>query len=264
MKANVDPKILTIGYWNIRGLAAPLRMMAMYAGEPVHCKCYDLIPQADGTYDSSAWYGEEKKALQERNPLINLPYIVDGDVVVSQTNACFLYLGRKLNMLGSNPQELTECEQLLFELMDVRNQIVPLAYGPSDRAAAHNLVEKTLKGSFAKLEQWLERKVAKGGSAHYLVGESATAPDFHLFEMLVQYARLAEYFEAPPFYLNVPRLQEFYVSFQNDPKNARYLNSALAKIPFNQKMAHFGATPANAGKWDLGFNYDFADITGVY
>jgi hypothetical protein len=32
MKANVDPKILTIGYWNIRGLAAPLRMMAMYAG----------------------------------------------------------------------------------------------------------------------------------------------------------------------------------------------------------------------------------------
>jgi hypothetical protein len=31
-KANIDPKILTIGYWNFRGLGAPLRMMAMYSG----------------------------------------------------------------------------------------------------------------------------------------------------------------------------------------------------------------------------------------
>ncbi len=28
------PMSITIGYWNIRGLAAPLRMLASYAGTP--------------------------------------------------------------------------------------------------------------------------------------------------------------------------------------------------------------------------------------
>ena len=38
--------------------------------------------------------------LKQLNPLINLPYLIDGDVIVSQSNACFTYLGRKFDMLG--------------------------------------------------------------------------------------------------------------------------------------------------------------------
>ncbi len=54
--------------------------------------------------------------LKEKNPLVNLPYVVDGEVVVSQTNACLAYLGRRLNLWGATPLEEAECEQLLCEV----------------------------------------------------------------------------------------------------------------------------------------------------
>ena len=36
---------LTTGYWGIRGLAAPLRMMAAYAGAKVEDKKYSSMPE---------------------------------------------------------------------------------------------------------------------------------------------------------------------------------------------------------------------------
>jgi glutathione S-transferase len=61
------------------------------------------------------WYSY-KPTLQAENPLINLPYVIDGKKVIAQTNACFLYLGRKFSMLGKDEDELALCEQLLCEV----------------------------------------------------------------------------------------------------------------------------------------------------
>ena len=36
------PPSLSVGYWNIRGLAAPLRMMLMYTNTAFNCEMYDL------------------------------------------------------------------------------------------------------------------------------------------------------------------------------------------------------------------------------
>jgi len=116
---------ITIGYWSIRGLGAPLRMMVSYSGQPYSVQMYDCVRKDDG-WDLSSWFSK-KPALKEKNPLMNLPYICDskgsetgGELYISQTNACFLYLGRKLGMLGSTPQEMSMCEQLLCEVMDVQ------------------------------------------------------------------------------------------------------------------------------------------------
>ena len=80
------------------------------------------------------------------NPLINLPYIIDGEVccesfaqnsldlhhfycdfppfklqlVVTQSNACLKYLGRKFDLLGSNDAELTLIEQCIFQVCDLQ------------------------------------------------------------------------------------------------------------------------------------------------
>ena len=107
--ASMASSQITIGYWSIRGLAAPLRMMMMHANVPFHSATYDVVAKEGGGWDISDW-SSQKPALKAKNPLMNLPYLVDGDVVVAQTNACFLYLGRKLKMLGSNELELTECK----------------------------------------------------------------------------------------------------------------------------------------------------------
>ena len=39
----------------------------------------------------AVWFGP-KEALKEKNALMNLPYIIDGDTVVTQTLACLKYV----------------------------------------------------------------------------------------------------------------------------------------------------------------------------
>ncbi len=107
---------VTVGYWSIRGLAAPLRMMVLFANAPLNAVNYDCRPTADGRFDRSDWK-QVKPDLKEKNPLINLPYVLDGDIIVSQTNACFSYLGRKFGLWGNNSMEEMECEQLLCEVL---------------------------------------------------------------------------------------------------------------------------------------------------
>ena len=108
---------ITVGYWSIRGLGAPLRMMVMYAGCPLNAVNYDLKVKEGGGFDASEWFSA-KPEFKARNPFINLPYIEDGDVLISQSNACLSYLGRKLGFWGTTPAEEIECEQLLCEVSD--------------------------------------------------------------------------------------------------------------------------------------------------
>ena len=258
---------ITVGYWSIRGLAAPLRMMVMYANVPLNAVIYDLAPKSDGTgFDGSCWL-TEKPVLKAQNPLINLPYVKVGDVIISQTNACFMFLGRKLNMLGHNEKETSECEQLLCEIFDIRNVMVGLVYNGAscNKEGAIAAIEKVAgkNGSFSKLELWLSTKIAAGSSTGaFLVGNSATAPDFHLFEMLDQFTKLADYYEQSPFMAPFPLLTKFKQFFEVLPQNQKYLSSQLATLPFNNKMAAFGAT-VTGDPWKTGMTYDFAK-TGLY
>merc|ERR1739848_610747 len=54
-KASRGPKY-TIGYWNIRGLAVPMRMMLEYTGVEYKEEQYDAVPMPDGSYDKSGWF----------------------------------------------------------------------------------------------------------------------------------------------------------------------------------------------------------------
>ena len=69
---------------------------------------YVVNDKPEGGQDYSAWFAA-KPPLKERNPLMNLPYVIDhenGDMVVSQSNACMSYLGRQLGLWGNNDQEV--------------------------------------------------------------------------------------------------------------------------------------------------------------
>ncbi len=71
---------ITVGYWSIRGLAAPLRMMVMYAGRALNNVMYDCA-DVNGHFDRSEWL-TKKPALKDKNPFMNLPYVIDGDKVI--------------------------------------------------------------------------------------------------------------------------------------------------------------------------------------
>ena len=146
-----DGKV-TIGYWKIRGLAAPLRMIMVHAGAEFEDKQYAVTGEP-GNWDTSSWYvfffffffsffscschsssssscpsppppppppfsppllrfKTDKPGLVEKNALMNLPYIVDGDNVVTQSNACLTYLGRKYNLNGKTETEIIKNDQV--------------------------------------------------------------------------------------------------------------------------------------------------------
>lgn len=119
-------------YWKIRGLGAPLRMLLSHAGANYKDVTYEVVQKEDGSYDRSCWFSV-KPALQAKNPLMNLPYVVDGDRVVTQSTSCLTYFGRKYKLSGANDDELTRVEQILAQAMDLRNDSVRLFYGPADK-----------------------------------------------------------------------------------------------------------------------------------
>lgn len=233
---------VVVGYWGIRGLGAPLRMMAMYAGVPLRCENYDLQESSEG-WDASCWF-EKKPQLKEHAPLINLPYVIVNGVIVSQSNACLMFLGRKLGMMGKSDSEYVECEQLLCEIMDLRNTVTSFAYGKASQKPEDFL--KSIQGKntpLAKLEQW---KSTKSTSTAFFIGESACAADFHIWEILDQINRCSLFFTQAELLAAYPSLQSFHDAFAKLPQNAKYFSSALAQLPQNNLMAIYGATPSGA------------------
>ncbi|KAJ1440586.1 hypothetical protein B484DRAFT_427372 [Ochromonadaceae sp. CCMP2298] len=249
---------VTVAYWAIRGLAAPLRQMVMYAGVPLNNVMYEITGEA-GSFSADEWFSV-KPSLKEQHPLINLPYVVDGEVVVTQTNACMAYLGRKFGMWGDTAQEQIQCE-----CMDLRNRMISFAYGRDKTTHTAAISEAQGKNSqLQKLELWLEKRVKDGGSGGFLVGEKATAPDFALFEMLVQYTALAEFCSAGPLLGNYPRLSHFFKTFAELPGNARYLGHKVGSskplyVPFNNKSALFGGS-CELTPWGAESRNDLDDV----
>ena len=272
------PKLIseiTVAYWSTKGLGAPLRQMVLYAGIPLKCIFYKTtaVQTHKGLSVSGSNWTDAKPALQKLNPLINLPYIEldeeDHRAVFTQSIACMTFIGKKLGMLGSNELECGQCEQLLCEIMDVRNKMVEFAYAHHEdqQQAAAELFDATLiadRGSFKKIESWLAAKKTSSTNC-YLVGSQASAADFALFEMLHQYAELIQFFELVSCQNKKPEeilkacdkknLANLYGNFRYSPKMEKYFQSLLNELPFNNKSASFGSAKGG-GQWNPEFDVD--------
>ena len=112
-----DSNTVTVGYWSTKGLGAVCRMVVLYSGSTLKTKNYKLQPilnENNLSYDGNEWHEKDKIELKKRNSLINLPYIelIDSqgdDMLISQSNACLSFLGRKFGMFGKNEDEVSKC-----------------------------------------------------------------------------------------------------------------------------------------------------------
>lgn len=238
---------LKIGYWSIRGLGAPLRMMAEYAGVEYEATMYN-VTEKDGGFDRSVWLGEPKAKLKAMNPLINLPYVIDGDRVITQSNACMTFLADRLNINPSNPGDRIDCEQLLCQAMDLRNAMVGKFYNPG--TTPDQLKSLLDDGSIAKFEMWLEHR-----GDTFLLGKSPVAPDFHLFELLDQLKLVADVHGAE-WLEGCTSLKKYYSDFRALPEMESYFSSRMHGLPLNNKMAVFGSAPGGA-RYVMGQDVDW-------
>lgn len=211
---------LTIGYHKIRGLGAPLRMMCFYKSQPFTNVAY-------GADMKDSWFGGAKGDLVKKNACMNLPYILDGDQVLTQSNTCLLYLGRKLGIDSDADFFQNHC--VLDQVMDLRNDLMKVVYPFGDAktkeqfpdvAKAH--LEGSAKTNLTKLEGF-----CKGP---YMCGAVIRSGDFHVFEMLDQHADIAASLGVANPMDEYPKLKALHAALKADAKLAKYFESDCYKM----------------------------------
>lgn len=273
--------IITVGYWSTKGLGSVCRMVVLYSGYSLKAKNYRLLPimKDDSlTYDGSEWHEEDKINLKKRNSLINLPYIEltnsDGtELLISQSNACLSFLGRKFNMFGKNEVDVSQCEQLLLETNDLRNVITSFAYThykdkDLEKEAAKDVFVRAFQnnnaGKIQKFEHWLSKN--KDHNNFFLINNEITIPDFNLFDILDFYVEFLKYYNFTKDNnnqlfneLGFPNISRFYNNFYQLPKMQKYFNSIFYKLPFTNKSARFGSG-LNGNTWNHNLQLDETPI----
>uniref|UniRef100_A0A7S0S7X4 glutathione transferase n=1 Tax=Mantoniella antarctica TaxID=81844 RepID=A0A7S0S7X4_9CHLO len=257
MSPSEDKKpTIEIGYWKIRGLAAPMRMMACYAGVDFKDATCECIADGEGGFDTSSWFGPNgtdgpKAALLQQNPLINLPYVVDHarGIVIAQSNACLQYLARQLGLYGgasdgaNTDKAAAECDQILCQVMDLRNAAVGWYYGSGSRAGYESSADGHLacvKVHYTKLEAWLAHKQRLGeGGTFFVMQTTPAVPDFHVWEQIDQHEAACKDLGRASLLADFPLLAAFHCAFRKLPELAAYFDSPASTFPINNPQAAF-------------------------
>jgi len=225
-KKERPPLEFEMGYWKIRGLGAVFRMIFEFKG----------AKYTDHQYgDGLDWFGPNKDAKLEKNTLANLPWVQCGGTVVCQTNAALGFVGSRLRLNGQGPARLKN-DQLLCEVYDTRNAMIETVYPFKkvcrDKKEYEAHAKKLCEGGpFKKFESWLEAQ-----KTDFFCGAKPCTSDFHIWEMLDQYHKLAQTFKIDIF-KDIPKCKEFYDRFRALPTLQKYFESDDYKLPCNNQAA---------------------------
>ncbi|KPM11585.1 Sar s 8 allergen (glutathione S transferase mu-like protein 3) [Sarcoptes scabiei] len=208
-----------LGYWDIRGLGHPIRMLLTYVGVDFVDKRYQIGPGPE--FDRSDWLNE-KFNLGLDFP--NLPYYIEGDIKLTQSIAILRYLGRKYNLDGQNEQEwrrIALCEQQIVDLFWAMARIF---YDPN--------FEKLKLDLFAKLPDDLKFLTEFLGDHPFVAGTNLSYIDFLVYEYFVRVKLFA-----PEIFAKFPSMNSFINRFESIPKisafikqqEPQFLNARLAQ-----------------------------------
>ncbi|KAJ8301663.1 hypothetical protein KUTeg_020650 [Tegillarca granosa] len=212
----------TLAYWNTRGLAQPIRLLLNYVGEDFKDVRYELGDGPD--YSTEQWRSVKYKLGL---PCPNLPYYINGDIKVTQSNAILRHIGRKYNMLGDTESEKVNVDIMLEQAMDFRNNLMKLVYNPDFEKIKTDYLKK-LPGALETFQNFL-------GDNPWFAGQKITVCDFHIYELLDQH-RIME----PGCLDKYQKLTEFMDRFEALPNIKAYLASdECIKRPINNKFAPF-------------------------
>jgi len=215
-------------YWNIRGLAQPVRFLLEYVGTDFTDTMFNQKGEHPN-WDRSEWLDVKfSKGLD----FPNLPYYIDGDVKLTQTHAIMRYIARKHDLLGKTEEEKYRVDLVTEQCMDFRNGWVMLCYRTFGIQEQKDQYLADLPGKLKAFEDFL-------GDNPFFAGASISFIDFHLYEMFYQHSKLA-----PEMLANCPKLTAFIKRFEELPKIKAYMESErYTNLPFNNKQALFGSTP---------------------
>jgi len=213
---------LKLGYWAIRGLAQPIRLLLTYLN----------VPFTETRYDGKNrdnWL-KEKHTLGLQFP--NLPWLVDGETKITQSHAILNYVTRSYgpHLSGSSIVAQAEVDTLLGVAVDFREKFTSLCYNSNYAQLVGNFQSEYLPSILKQLSTYLQSK----GNV-YFTGSKLTVADFIFYEVLDQNRIMT-----PKAYEPVPNLTAFLNRFEQLPRISTYLKSKeFISRPINNVMAQF-------------------------
>jgi len=243
MTVNVTRRIL--GYWNVRGLAQPIRLLLEYTGLEFEETRYhfDMCDPSDASKMVGPWM-EDKNT----NPLIagglgevkmefaNLPYCIeyraDGTVIkMTQTIAILRHLARTTGLVADGSVEEEAMSDLYQETMlDLGKSFGKYCYSAPGSEGAN--LESYLTQLKSHLQSW-DDHFSHGTNQWVLLNDKLTYLDFLFFEILdTQIALQKDILEA------YSHLMAFHERFRSlEPVKAYLASSKCIKWPIMSPFA---------------------------
>ncbi|KAK2851302.1 hypothetical protein Q5P01_007578 [Channa striata] len=211
-----------LAYWDIRGLAQPIRLLLEYTGTKYEDKYY-VCGEAPN-YDKSCWFDIKDKLGMD---FPNLPYFIDGDKKIVQSNAIMRYIARKHNLCKYFVTEKVRVDIMENQAMDFRNGFVMMCYTDFDKMKP-GYIEK-LPGILKQFSHFL-------GNRKWFAGDKITFVDFIMYELLDQHRMFH-----PACLDDFKNLKDLLDRFEALERIAAYMKSnRFLKNPVNNKMAKWG------------------------
>ncbi|NXN92378.1 GSTM2 transferase, partial [Rhinopomastus cyanomelas] len=187
-------------------------------------------------FDRSDWTNEkEKLGLDFPNvvspllsPLHQLPYLIDGPIKVTQSNAILRYIARKHGMVGDTEEEKMQVDMMENHIVDLRMRFAYICYSPDFEKLKQEFLQQ-LPGKLRELSRFL-------GSRKWFVGDKLTFVDFLAYDLLDQFRMFTP--QCPELQGN---LAQFLQRFEALEKVAAYMRSGrYMKTPVYWRTAKWG------------------------
>ena len=216
-----------LGYWDIRGLGQPIRMMLAYANLDYEEEKFET---SQDPASRSSWLDEKFKRGM---PFPNLPHFVDknenGELfVVTEHNAIMYYIADRYchELLGATPEERATTDMLLGVVLDFRFATTMELYTNPNPD-----LEKLKNAAFEKasfFSDYLRNK-------DFSLGNKLSYADFSIYEVL----NYADFLCGKPFFERYWDLLDYVKRIEALPQLQSFFaeHGIEGKEPFNLKFA---------------------------
>lgn len=224
---------LLLGYWDIRGFAQHIRFLLEYTGANWEEKLYHQEGREAVPPFTSDWV-KVKHSLDLDFP--NLPYLIDGNLRITQSKAILRYIGRKfpdLHLLGRDDHDMAHVDMLLDQFYDINGNVVSNIY---DFGVVLDFINGTgdhdLPNALKEVSNYL-------GSKAWFLGDYLTVIDFVMYEYVSLSMAYTKYAGFPDYFSSYPALVAFHSRFSQIPSIESYLKSDrfAAVSVFNNPVA---------------------------
>ncbi|CAK8678977.1 unnamed protein product [Clavelina lepadiformis] len=168
------PKV-TFGYWDLRALAESIRTILEYCGTDYEDKRYQLRGEPPNV-DRSDWFDVKFKLGLD---FPNIPYLIDGDVKMTQQWAILKYVARKYgNLVPKTEEETRRCDMAQEVSKDIWSGFHRVIFDFANyEASKKTFLEETLPKILEAMEAFLQ-------NSDWMAGATLTYVDFEVCERL--------------------------------------------------------------------------------